>query len=94
MGSTANALANAKKALEKANNFTGSATKQAGNVSNPFTPPKDEGARSAAAPTDYSHARSARASAGHEFMGVRSDEAPELNSALEQRATAEKALQQ
>jgi hypothetical protein len=84
-------LEGAKAALHSAEAFTNSATKQAGNKENPFKPaaPKSESTR-----TDYSHARQARQDAGHEFMGIRSNQAPELNTALESRAEAERALKQ
>lgn len=35
--------------------------------------------------TDYTHAREARKDGGHEFLGIRSDEGPELNTALKER---------
>lgn len=86
MGSTSNILQSAKATLDKANNFTKSVE---GHTPGTFSP--KESKPSTAAPTDYSHARTARKS---EFMGVRSDEAPELKSALDQREQAKKALEQ
>jgi hypothetical protein len=83
MGSTAHILEGAKKALDNANKFTGSVTEGKPSA---FAPKSS--------PTDYPHARTARVAAGHEFMGVKSDQAPELNTALESRATAKKALEQ
>lgn len=87
MGSTPNALQSAKKVLAGAEAFTTSATKQAGNKENPFKPK-----------ADYVHAREARRAAApsqpSEFMGVRSNQAPELNTALQAREDAEKALKQ
>lgn len=77
---TAAALANAKKALADANKFTHSVT---GDKPNAFAPK-----------TDYSHVREARKAAPSEFMGVRSDAAPELKSALDQREATKKALDQ
>ncbi len=82
MGSVPNILKGAKKALDKANNFTKSVT---GNKPSMFTPNSE-------APTDYSHAREARKAP--EFMGVRSNEAPEINTALASREQAKKALDQ
>jgi hypothetical protein len=77
---TATALANAKKALESANKFTASVT---GGKPNAFAPKEK---------TDYSHAHEARKAP--EFLGVRSDEASELNTALKTREDAKKALDQ
>jgi hypothetical protein len=85
--STESVLANAKKALESANKFTSNVE---GRKPSMFAP-KGE---AKAASSDYSHARSARKEAGHEFMGVRSDQAPELNAALKSREDARKALEQ
>ena len=87
MGSTANVLANAKKALENANKFTGSVT---GGKPSAFTP--KPGPKAQPAKADYSHVREARKAP--EFLGVRSDEAPELNTALQAREEAKQALQQ
>ena len=91
MGSTPNILENAKKALEKANNFTRSTTSQAGNKANPFSAPPLKKLNEPA--TDYSHAREARKAPG-EFLGIRSDEAPDIKSGLESREAAKKALEQ
>jgi len=95
MGTTPNAAEVAKKALDSANNFTADVTKQAGNKTDPF----HKAASSPASPkpkpkpaTDYGHARSARKEG--EFMGVNSDQGPELNTALKQRDDAKKALEQ
>lgn len=81
--STTAALAGAHKALDSANKFTKSVT---GNQPNAFAP-KDK------PKTDYSHAREARKAPG-EFMGIRSDEAPEINVAIKAREDAKKALEQ
>ncbi len=91
MSSVPNILEGARKALNKANNFTDSATRQAGNKANPFVP---SAKKSQAEASDYSHARSARVNAGHEFMGIKSDQAPEINTALAGREQAKKALEQ
>lgn len=88
MGSTPNVLAGAKKALENANNFTKSVT---GGKPNAFAPKAES--KPQAAKSDYSHARDARKSGG-EFLGVRSDEAPDIKSGLESREAAKKALEQ
>lgn len=80
MSTTPNALASAKAALEKANNFTSNVT---GGKPNALAPKSEQ-------KSGYSHAREAR---GGEFMGIRSDEAPELNAALKTREDAKKALQ-
>lgn len=82
MSSTANILQSAKKSLDKADNFTKSVE---GRTPGTFAP------KAESKPTDYSHARAARKS---EFMGIKSDAAPEINSALEQREQAKKALEQ
>jgi hypothetical protein len=89
MGSTVNALESAKKALENANKFTRSVT---GGQPSAFTPKSE--AKPQPERTDYSHARAARKEEPHEFMGIRSNEAPELNTALRTREEANKALQQ
>lgn len=89
MASTPNPVASARKALAAAENFSASVTQQAGNKENPFKPK-----------ADYVHAREARKIAAappsqpHEFMGVRENQAPELNTALEAREQAKKALTQ
>jgi hypothetical protein len=85
MSSTPNALASAKAALHNADNF---GQRETGNKKAGDDAPK--AAPSKAASTDYSHARAAR---GGEFMGVRSDEASELNTALAAREDAKKALE-
>lgn len=86
MGSISNILEGAKKTLDKANNFTKSVT---GGTPNAFA------SKSEAKPetSDYSHAREARKSPS-EFLGVKSDQAPELKSALDNREQAKKALEQ
>jgi hypothetical protein len=84
----------ANAALHNAASFTDSVTKQAGNKENPFHPKESAPKPASAAPTDYSHARTARASGGKEFMGIRSNEAPEINTALAARDQAKKALSQ
>ncbi len=89
MGAVPNALANAKKALDSANNFTKSVT---GGKPSAFAAKPE--AKAQPEKTDYSHARDARTSAGHEFLGVRSDEAPDIKSALDNREQAKKALEQ
>jgi hypothetical protein len=83
------ALAGAHKALDSANKFTGSVT---GGKPSAFAPKPE--AKAQPEKTDYSHARDARKDAGHEFLGVRSNEAPELKSALDAREQAKKALDQ
>jgi hypothetical protein len=80
------ALEGAKKALESANRFTSSV---AGGKPNAFAP-KPEVKKPER--SDYSHVRETRKTP--EFMGVRSDEAPEINTALAARETAKKALEQ
>lgn len=89
MSSVPNILAGAKKALDNANNFTKSVT---GGKPNAFAAKPEAKAQSEK--SDYSHARDARSSEGHEFMGVRSNEAPEIKSALDSREQAKKALEQ
>ncbi len=89
MSSVSNILEGAKKALDKANNFTKSVT---GGKPNAFAAKPE--AKSQPEKTDYSHARSARADAGHEFLGIKSNEAPEINTALASREQAKKALEQ
>lgn len=86
MGSTPNILEGAKKALESANRFTRSVT---GGKPSAFAPPPQPKAQLERA--DYMHAREARKVP--EFMGIRSNEAPELNTALKAREDAKKALQ-
>jgi hypothetical protein len=85
-GGVAAKLAGARKVLEGANNS---------NVSPKASPyaPKPQ-PKPAAASSDYSHARSARKEEGHEFMGVSSNQAPELNAALKSREDAKKELDQ
>jgi len=86
MSSVPNILEGAKHALDKANNFTKSVT---GGKPSAFAP------KSEAKPetSDYFHAREAR-KAPSEFLGVRSDEAPDIKSGLESREAAKKALEQ
>lgn len=79
------AIANAKKALSDANNNRYVGTKSGHST---FTPSKPSGASS-----DYSHARTARKS-GDSFMGVKSDQGPELKAAQESHDNAVKALNQ
>lgn len=86
---TAAILEGAKKTLANANKFTDSATSQAGNKVNPFAP---SAKKPQAEATDYSHARTARKSS--EFMGIKSDQAPEINTALTNREQAKKAMEQ
>jgi hypothetical protein len=81
-------LDNAKKALDKANNFTKSVT---GGKPNAFAPKSEVKAQPE--PTDYSHARAQRPG-GKEFLGIRSNEAPDINIALKNREDAKKALEQ
>jgi hypothetical protein len=88
MGGTnpvASILAGAKKTLETANKKFPSSMASA-----IVTPPAKPAGESPA--TQYSHARTARK--GGEFMGVKSNQAPEINTALEARETAKKALEQ
>ncbi len=85
---TVAALAGAKKALESANKFTRSVT---GGKPDVFAPKPEVKAKPET--TDYSRARAARKGEG-EFLGVRSNEAPELNIALKAREDAKKALEQ
>jgi hypothetical protein len=85
---TAAVLEGAKKALDNARNFTHSVT---GGKPNAFAPkPKAEAKPE---PSDYSHARAQRPG-GKEFLGVRSNEAPDINIALRNREDAKKALEQ
>jgi hypothetical protein len=86
MGSTSQALANAKKALDSANKFTNSVT---GGKPNAFSYSAAHTARKAEA-----SAPAHKAEPSKEFMGVRSNEAPELNAALQAREDAKKALDQ
>lgn len=87
MGSRPNALEQAKTVLAGAKGFTSGVTKQAGNKENPFEPK-----------ADYVYAREARRAAAPPshpydgFMGIRSNQAPELNTALQTREEARKAL--
>lgn len=75
------ALAGAHKAIDSANKFESSVNKQSGVPAKPPT-----------AKSDYAQAREARKNPD-EFMGVRSNQAPELNTALAERAEAKKALE-
>lgn len=84
MSSVPHILEGAKKALESANKFTNSVTGGKPSAFAPKEKPQTEKA-------DYAHARSARKSAGS-FMGVRSDQGPELKAAEQSHAEAEKAL--
>ena len=88
-GFVPNAIASAKKALHDADNFG----------------QRETGNKKAGDPPSYSAARSARTAEGSapahhaaapakEFLGIRSDEAPELNTALAARTDAMKALNQ
>jgi hypothetical protein len=89
MGTTnpaAAVLAGAKKALDNANKFTSGVTSGKPSAFAPKAESKAQPER-----TDYSHAREARKAP--EFMGVRSDEAPEINTALASREQAKKALE-
>lgn len=86
---TAAILENAKKALDNAKNFTNSVT---GGKPNAFASPKSK-TEAKPEPSDYSHARAQRPG-GKDFLGVRSDEAPEINTALKNREDAKKALEQ
>jgi hypothetical protein len=86
MGSTPDALSSARQALKNADNF---GQRETGNKKAGDDAPKP--AKTAAASSDYSHARAARS--GGEFMGVRSNEASELNTALAAREDAKKALE-
>lgn len=85
MSSTPSALASAKQALHNADNFGQRETgnKKAGDA------PSYSAAHQArkAEGTTTGHAEPAK-----EFMGVRSNEASELNDALARRADAQKAL--
>lgn len=91
MGTTANALASAKTALANAENFTKGVTKQAGNKTNPFTKPSYTEARRQRVGAPASPP--APKPASKEFMGVRSDEGPELNTALQERQEANRELE-
>jgi len=86
MSSIPHILEGAKKTLENANKFTRSVTGGKPNMFAPAPPPKAQPIR-----TDYMQARMARKAP--EFMGVRSDQAPELNAALESREQAKRALE-
>lgn len=91
MSSVPNVIARAKDVLKKANEFTGSVVKQSGGTKNAFAKPPQRAAESAAAPSHYSVARSARKEPG-EFMGIRSDQAAELKSAEAARGQMSEAL--
>lgn len=80
MASTPNILEGARKALDSANRFTNSVT---GGKPSAFAPKVEK--------SDYSHAHSARKSAGS-FMGVQADQGSELKAADKSHAEAEKAL--
>ena len=80
MGSTPNVLSGAKKALEKAQSFTKSVE---GKTSSTFTPP---------ARSQYSQVREARRKEPGEFLGIRSDQAPELKEAQAARGQYSDAL--
>lgn len=84
---TAQILQGAKKALDSANKFTNSVT---GGKPSAFAPKAES---SAPAKSDYSHARAARKDPD-EFLGVKSDEAPEIKSALDRREQTKKELDQ
>ena len=81
-------LAGAKKALESANKFTSSVT---GGSPNAFSYTQAHQVRqtSGAAPAG---ARRTTPADEKEFMGIRNTEAPELNTALQTREDAKKAL--
>lgn len=79
-------LAGAKKALDSANKFTSNVT---GGKPNAFAPKAD----AKPAESKYAPVRAARKNPD-EFMGVRSNEAPELKTALDAREQAKKALDQ
>ena len=81
MSTVPSILEGAKKTLDNANKFTHSVTHGKPNMF------------ASKAPTDYSHVREARKAPG-EFMGMKSDQAPEINTALENREQAKKALEQ
>lgn len=83
------ALANAKRALDNANNFTKNVVKQSGGTEDAFKSKEQP----KAAASNYTHARAAR-KVGDSFLGVRSNEAPEINTALKAREDAKKALEQ
>ena len=87
MSSTPSILEGAKKALHDADNFG----------------QRETGNKKAGSPPSYAVAHSARKVEGSapshaapekEFMGVRSDESNELNTALKARGDAQKALNQ
>jgi hypothetical protein len=88
MSSTPQALASAKAALDKANKFTNSAVKQAGGTEDAFKPDTP------APQPSYRVARQARQEAGHEFMGIQSNQSGSLNAARSMRAENEKAVNQ
>lgn len=79
-------LKGAKDTLSKANNFQKSVT---GGKEDVAAKPS---ATAPPAPSRYSHVREARKSPG-EFLGVRSDQAAEINSALKNREDAKTALE-
>lgn len=89
-GGVSSKLAGAHKALDKAKAFTGSVVKQSGGTSNAFEPKKES------PKSDYSHVREARKSQSDsgsgEFMGIRSNQSTDLNTALAAREDARKAL--
>jgi phage gpG-like protein len=86
MSSIPSILEGAKQALKNADNFG----------------QRETGNKKAGSPPSYAAAHEARKAEGSatahaaapakEFMGVRSDEAPELNTALKARGDAQKAL--
>lgn len=90
MGSVPNILSGAKKALEKAKEFTRSVegsnesmfAEKPPKAAAPGTPPRSQ----------YAHVRAARREEPGEFMGVRSDQAPELNAAVAARGQYKEAL--
>ncbi len=75
------AVASAKKALANADNSSVGTKSGHSNFA-----PKSE-------PTHYAQARTARKTSD-EFMGIRSNQAPEINTALKVREDAKKALDQ
>jgi len=86
MGSVPNILSGAKKALEKAQSFTKSVE---GKTPSTFA---SSGEKYPAAQSQYSRVREARRKEPGEFMGVRSDQAPELKYAERARGQYGEAL--
>ena len=78
------AVENAKKVLEGAKHFTKSVAEQSHTPVDTLAPKHSQ----------YVHARAARQDQGHEFLGVRSDEAPAINTRTAAQSQYKKAVEE